>query len=152
MHQCNTDTQLPERPLPEPPKCFAYSTCVGYLGHPFTKLPVSLSLVLSTDVFRLCNFPKVLFLKLARIPVLFLILGRKFLMGEGSFSAPSRSFYSKVRADGTLRCDVYCNRGIKVKALLSVEKVRVRVWRRPLSLWNKLCIGPLQVQILKRLV
>ena len=47
------------------------------------------------------------------------------------------------------RCDVYCNRGIKVKALLSVEKVRVRVWRRPLSLWNKLCIGPLQVQILK---
>ena len=76
-------------------------TCVGYLGHPFTKLPVSLSLVPSTDVFRLCNFPKVLFLKLARIPVLFLILGRKFLTGEGRFSAPSRSFYSKVMADGT---------------------------------------------------
>ena len=89
----------PTIPLIQP--LYIMSIKLLYLGHAFTKLPVSLSLVPSTDVFRLCNFPKVLFLKLARIPVLFLILGRKFLTGEGHLSAPSRSFYSKVMADGT---------------------------------------------------
>ncbi len=51
--------------------------------------------------FPLHCFPKVLFLKLVRILVLFLILWRKFLRGEGHFSAPPRSFYSKVMPDGT---------------------------------------------------
>lgn len=48
--------------------------CNRYLAHQFTKLPASSSLVPSNDVFWLLNFPKVLFLKLARILVLFLIL------------------------------------------------------------------------------
>ncbi len=53
--------------------------------------------------FRIVMTRKVLFLKLARIRVLFLILWRKFLTGEGRFSEPSRSFYSKDNPDGTCR-------------------------------------------------
>jgi hypothetical protein len=59
-------------------------------------------LVPSTDVFWLCNFPKIFFLKLARISVLFLILWRKFLTAESRLSTLPCSFYSKDMADGTL--------------------------------------------------
>ena len=55
-------------------------TCNGYLAHPFTKLPALPTHMLSTDVFLLCNIPKDLFLELVWIPVLFLILWRKFLI------------------------------------------------------------------------
>jgi hypothetical protein len=44
---------------------------------------------------------KVLFLKLVRIPALFLILLRIFLKLERRFSSSPCLFYSKVMADGT---------------------------------------------------
>src|SRR5260370_38023919 len=53
--------------------------------------------------FRIVMTRKVLFLKLARIRVLFLILWRKFLTGEGRFFVPIRSFYSKDNPVGTFR-------------------------------------------------
>jgi len=64
------------------------------------------------------------FLKLARIPVYFLILVRIFLTEKGHLYATLCSFYSKVTADGTELCDVSCFRGITANSLFGVEKVR----------------------------
>jgi hypothetical protein len=49
----------------------------------------------------------------------------------------SRSFHFGVTLEFPLRCDVYCNRGINVNSILSVEKVRKDVWKRLRPAWNK---------------
>ncbi len=60
-----------------------------------------LSAIFAGDPVDLTDTGKILFLKLSRIPALFLILLRIFLKLEGYFLSPPCSFYSKVMADGT---------------------------------------------------
>src|SRR6266566_9424705 len=72
--------------------------------------------------FASVPFQKVLFLKLGRILVLFLILGRNFLTGENHFSVPSRSFYSQVMPDGTRGCAIRHNLRINIKSAIILEK------------------------------
>src|SRR6266566_5556011 len=81
--------------------------------------------------FASVPFQKVLFLKLGRILVLFLILGRNFLTGENHFSVPSRSFYSQVMPDGTL-----C--GVRSTAIVELTRILFLAWKKYACMFSKI--------------